>query len=212
MRTFVTTFSAKSHLATFLRLMDKFYPVDIVVNSGQPTEAKSDQLRRLLESIHDEYLILLEDDFYFLRPVDLQLLQRVCNFCVEKKVDRFSLQSKNAHSFTDWPQAHERVGEHQVYRANPQVQISFSLEASVWKRSYLLSHLRAGQSDANIEIEVSNQVRFTNHKTYALDVLVMEYCDGMRRGETVIHLQDDPLRLVGKGLEPWCGDLGVVLL
>ena len=212
MRTFVTTYPGNDHLGSFLRLTDRFYPVDIVVDMSKSTDAKSDQLRRLLNSIDDEYLILLEDDFYFLRPVDLQLLNQVCDFCIEKEVDRFSLQSKNAHSFQDWPRTHERVGTHPVYEASPQVEIPFSLEASVWKKSFLRSHLKEGHNDARIEIRVSEEIRFMPHKIYALDVLVMGYCDAMRGGRTVICLHDDPLRLVGKGMDPWCGDLGVVLL
>jgi hypothetical protein len=146
MRTFVTTFADNRHLETFLLLTARFYPVDIFVDKSESPEAKSDQLRRLLESIDDEYLILLEEDFYLLRPVDLQLLDQVCDFCVEKGVDRFSLQSKNAYRVSDWSQSCEQVGSHPVYEAPLQATL-FALEASVWKRSFLLNHLRAGCSD-----------------------------------------------------------------
>jgi hypothetical protein len=141
---------------------------------------------------------LLEEDFFFIKPVDLALLAKIEAFCQEHNVDRFSLQSKHGYSFSDWPKTGLTIDDLPVYQADQRVGISFALEASIWKRSFLLDNLKVGLSDSQIEVWVSNAIRQNSQVIYALDQPVMDYRDAVRGGKTVITLHDDPLRLVAE--------------
>ena len=206
MRTIVTTCEIGwPYLDDFMRLAKRFYPKEIQIDIAKPDEAKSDQLIRLLGSFDDEYFILLEEDFWLVKPVSLVLLDEICRFCTINdfnNIDRFSLQSKNAHSYSDWTPTQMRVAEHKVYRTNPNVVTPFSLEASVWKSSFLLHHLETGLNDAQIETQVSVFLRKTGlqFNVCALDQTVMSYIDAMRDGERVLTLHENPLRLTGPQL------------
>lgn len=204
MKTYVTTCPQNLYLMRdFLILATKFYddrPLNVDI--AKHGEAKSDQLLRLLNSIDDEYLILMEEDFYLIEDVDLNLLDRVCEFCIENEVDRFTLQSKEVYSVSDWLDTRKTIvysmvdGGNRVYQAPPQMKSHFGLDATVWKKSFLLSHITPGQSDWEMERVISPKIK--ESKIYALDLSVMNYRDAMRRGKQVIQLHTDPLRLVAR--------------
>jgi hypothetical protein len=204
MKTIVTTHPKNEHLLEgFCLLATKFYGEQaLTVEVAKPDESKSDQLLRILSNISDRYFILLEEDFYIVKPVPIELLRKVWNYCWKNNVDRFSLQSKNTHSFTDWKETEDKIGDYLIYQTVPEVEILFSLEASIWKREFLLRHLEKELSDAQIEVEVSHKLRNQNisHKIYALDKIVIEYRDVMRDGREEIRLLRSPLRMTGPAL------------
>lgn len=194
MRTVVTSYPPKSSLPDFFCLASKYYPVPVTVDHAMYREAKSDQLMRLMGSMQDEHFILMEDDFLLVRPVDLELLGAVQEFCAVNRVDRFSLQTKNAHQCSDWTKTEMSVSGHAVYRANDAVAYPFSLEASIFSRQCLLSLLKPGWSDSQIEVSLS-RLDTSQYRIYALDVSIMDYRDGMRDGKQMVKLLHDPLRL-----------------
>ncbi len=203
MRTVVTTCEiGLPYLDDFMKLAKRFYPTKIQVDVARSGEAKSDQLIRLLGSFDDEYFILLEEDFWLVKPVSLELLDQICEFCIANSVDRFSLQSKNAHSYSDWTPTPKKVIGHRVYKTNPNVVVPFSLEASVWKRSFFSHQLGVGLNDAQIEMQTSDTLRKSGWlpNICALDQTVMDYRDAMRNGERAITLHENPLRLTGTEL------------
>lgn len=182
-------------LADSLELLARFWPVPVIVDVAGSDESKSSQLLRLLHGIDDPYLILLEDDFLLIRPVDCNLVASIADFCLERQADRFSLQSKNAHHFPHWSRTGWEVTGLPVYRSTPQVTNFVSLEASIWRRQFLLDHLEAGWADDEIENRISDKLRETEHRVYALETLVVEYRDGLRRGRRSVRLLRQPLRL-----------------
>ncbi len=205
MKTFVTTCPQNAHMVgDFVTLAAKFYGRELVIDTALPDEHKSEQLRRMLEPVKDEYIILMEEDFYLTSHVDLQLLNDVCDFCEEQNVDRFSLQSKNVYRISNWRRTAYRVGEphiyghpslsHTVYSPIPAVKSQFGLDASVWKRSFLLDNVGYNRNDW--AIETYGWTAAQGAKICALDVAVMKYVDAMRAGKRTMELRHDPLRLV----------------
>lgn len=201
MKTFLTTCPTNLHLLPIcLKLLEKFYPLEVIVDVAEKDEFRSDQLRRLLQGVTDNYLIVLEEDFFFVRPVDLNLLEQVWKFCEKHDVDRFSLQSKVAYKFSDWPQTEHVIDNHRVYEISDEAFYVFSMEASIWKRSFLYNNLHERQNDPEIEIETSRRLlqSKTTYKVYALEHIVMHYRDAMRDGKQLIECREDPLQLVVK--------------
>ena len=198
MKTYVTTCPASVHLLNdFLKLADLFYGEDIIIHIADSGEYKSEQLKRLCESIEDDYFILLEEDAYLINTVDLKLLSKIRWFGEIAEVDRFTLQSKNNYRVTDWDTVGV-VSALSVYQATKKVLPHFGLDASIWKKQFLLDHLGDSQNDWAIETHCSSKVRNGDYKIYGLDVSIMDYRDAMRGGKQVLELHDNPLRLVAE--------------
>lgn len=182
-----------------LELLDRFYPFPVTVSCALDGETKGAQLLRLMAECQDRFLILLEDDFHLIRPVDRTLLEQVVEFCYAHDAMRFSLQSRRKYQFQDWPETELEVCGRRVYRADSRCECPFSLEASVWSRDYLLRHARPDmQSDTHIEREVSQRIQQKGHAIYALDHSVLAYRDAVGRGSRRFHLERNPLRLVAR--------------
>ena len=193
MITLVTAYEENRHLLQgFLRLADKFYPRELTVDVAPKGEPKASQLLRMLKNISEEYVILLEEDFYFIAPVRIDLLDYILDFCSVEKVDRFSLQSKNCYKVREWKDSGKLLGPYIVYQVIPEVHIHFSLEASIWRRDFLQEHLGKEQNDEAIELQISEKIRYLPTSIYALDFRVIEYRDVLRRGKQHINSREEP--------------------
>ena len=198
MKTYVTTCPQSIYLLDdFLRLTDIFYGEEIIVHFARPGEYKSEQLKRLCESIDDDYFILMEEDAYLINPVDIELLYQVATFCKLAEADRFTLQSKNNYRVSNWDSAGS-IEFMSVYQMTKKVLPWFGLDASIWKKQFLLDHLGNNQNDWAIETHCSSKVRNGDYKIYGLDVSIMDYRDAMRGGKQVLELHENPLRLIAK--------------
>lgn len=200
MKIFVTAYELNAHLLDcFHKLANKFWGAAMIVDVAPKGEAKSEQLRRMFANVDDEYVTLLEEDFWLVEDVPLNLIFDIWQFCQHNKVDRFSLQSKNAYKFSDWTLnlslVQLEIGVLRVYKTESNKVAMMGLDASVWKLSYLLNNLGTGQDDAAME-----RIRPAGATVYALDRFVLQYRDAIRRGEQVLQLHEDPLRLTGPQL------------
>tara|TARA_R110000824_G_scaffold172434_1_gene350282 strand:- start:17458 stop:18126 length:669 start_codon:yes stop_codon:yes gene_type:complete len=204
MQTIVTSYANHpEYLDDFRFLADRFYPSYFTCYDIAPEgESKGSQILRILETIAKPYFILIEDDFFFIRAVIIEKLRRLGDFCREHEVDRFSLQSKNAHSFSDWTAGDLFHDGKQIFKTNEQVQIPFSMEASIWRRDFMLEHVEPWMTERDIEVTISNRIRNKSHKIYAFDDCVLHYRDAMRNGRRVISLDRKSFTLsVNKGEE-----------
>lgn len=176
-------------------MAEQFYGLPFWIDYVPRSVPKSDQLINLCNNIADEYFILLEDDFYFVDKVNLNLLRSAFTYCEANCVDRFSLQTKNAHMCSDWHPTKDCIEGNRVYCSTPKIVIPFSLEASIWRRKFLLDSLPRGMSDSQIEIQCSARVRQTEHMIRSLDKSIMTYMDAQRDGSQLIHVIDHPLQI-----------------
>jgi hypothetical protein len=188
MRTFVTSWMHNHCLDGFLYLAESFFPYPLCVDVASPKELKSDQLIRLLNGISEEYFLLLEEDFYLISRVRVELLTAVYDFCVSNSFDRFTLQSKENYQNPEcWLPSSHRVLEHVVYQATSGVGALLGMDASIWKRSFLLKHLLPGRTERQIEVDGSNNMRATmDCKIGALDKTVLYYVDVIRGGKQIL--------------------------
>ncbi len=206
MKIIVTTCQKNLHLLqNFYLLAEKFLTQPVYADVAHKGESKSEQLIRIAQDGDDNYLAIMEEDFYLAEEVDIELLHTIFNWCRASEADRFSLQSKNAHSYKDWDKSsYQLIGDHQIYQTNPNVMYPFSLEASVWKKDFLVKWLNMGShpsyNDGQIENEVNRLLRETEAQTkiYALDTLVMTYLDVMRGGEDEIKFLPENMTFYGE--------------
>ena len=199
MKTYVTTCPQGIHLLNdFLKLANLFYGEEIIVHVANPGEYKSEQLKRLCGSIDDDYFILMEEDAYLINNVSIPILKGVFKFCVVNEVDRFTLQDKNNYRVSDWDKTDHIIGGNVVYKMTPKVLPHFGLDASIWKKQFMLDHLGENQNDWAIETHCSAKVRGGSYKICGLGSSIMTYRDAMRGGTQVLELHENPLRLVAE--------------
>src|SRR3990167_6227828 len=83
----------------------------------------SDGVIDFLESIQDEYFILLHEDFYLTEAVDLKTISELYDLALVKNADRVSLMGNHS------PERTEKEEWYYKYKPNQPYQISF--EASI---------------------------------------------------------------------------------
>lgn len=178
---YVTSYAPNMHCdEEFLQRATVYFPLYYAVDIANADEPKANQLFRLLGALTDEYVVLLEHDFFITHPVNIILFEAIWDFCNNEGADRFSLQSKNAHSYPFWSYTDKEILGNTVYSSNAEVKLPFSLEASIWRRKFLLENIALGENDAEIEINGSKRIRAFPTKIFALDTIVINYLDAIR--------------------------------
>lgn len=197
---YVTTCDKYQHLlADFDYLFKKHWGGEYRVWSGR--EKYSTQLINHLKSIDDDYFILLHEDFYFNKPVNLKQLNDLEEFAQKYNVARVGLQSvKDGYEdsveylIADW------------YKLSNKHQYKMSLEASIFNREYLLKHIRAGWSAGETEIKVSQSASKDNQLVILTQKPTVCYKDAMRGGEIRIKKVDNKYKVLTQaadGSDEW---------
>ena len=122
-------------LGEFSERLKQFWGTEFSVYvSETPIENWSDGVIRFLESIPDEYIILLHEDFYLTQNVDQRLIEEL--WSMRFGYDRISLLGNHT------PIRTARNGKYFVHK--PDAEYQFSLEASIQRRRFLLDFLIPG--------------------------------------------------------------------
>lgn len=193
MRNIVTTCERYKYLlGDFEKLWNRFDGSEYEIDVAKEGEKKSDQLMRILGKAEEEYLILLEEDFFLLKPTNQELLERAKIFSIERGVDRFSLQAGGI------PYYRNNFVEYEGYivRATDRNICIISLEASIWRRDFLMGILDNGMTDRQIECICSDKVRGKSYAVYGFNQPVFYYKDAVIGGEKRIDIREDGIYLL----------------
>lgn len=194
---YCTSWVKNSYLLNdFKYLADKFLGLPIIYDIAPENEKSSTQLKRLVGSVRDEYIILLKEDFYFHGKTDLQLLEKLCRYAIENKVDRLGLQSVKD-GYEKNTKYHAEIAGEKIYKLSYTEPYLCSLEASIWRRNFLDQHLVLDGSDRDIEVNMFRHLRgaIRGDMLRSINVLIPEnkiftYSDALINGETRIKLID----------------------
>lgn len=135
----------------------------------------SENLIALLESIDEEFVLLMLEDFWLKENVDVVKLQQ-CEKIIKNDpsvgficlVHQLDPSSENPTS-SNYPNLIE-YGRYTPYRVTTQ--------AGLWRRDYLLSLLRKHESAWWFEIFGSKRSRRTDYHSYVVDESAFSYDDG----------------------------------
>ena len=141
--------------------------------SNTDIEHWSDGVINFMESIRDEYFILLHEDFYLTEPVDIETINRLCGLAVSQNADRISLMGNHS------PERTEKTEWYYKYKLNQPYQVSF--EASIQRRGFLLDNLRPCENPWDSE---RNPIkRKVNGKIFVSERPCIFYGDKLRGGK-----------------------------
>jgi len=128
--------------------------IDYTIIDGD--EAFSDQLKTALESIDDEYIFYMLDDFFIRRPL---YFYKYLNMAIDMKMDALRLQPGVQHNSLPY-----RFGSNitQFYRftetdgllkQTDESAYLMSMQASIWRREYFLQCLTPGLDPWELEFK-----------------------------------------------------------
>lgn len=195
LKVIVTTYPRNAYLLDkFHSLLKKFWNRDYEIDIAKPDEKLSNQLSRIVNTIKDDYFILLKEDFYFLSEVDKNLMAKCEEFAVQEGVDRFSLQSVED-GYKNTSEVYKDIGGLKIFRILSSEKYLCSLEASIWKRQFLLDNLFLGGSDRDVELNMSKQVKGFA-KIFVPEKKILDYTDALRGGQERIKWEGNKMILL----------------
>ena len=126
-----------------------------------------------LNSIQDEYFILLHEDFYLTEPPNLELIRELVKLAKEKRADRVSLMGNHS--------PYRTLPMEGFYKYLPDMPYQLSFEASIQKREFLLKHLKPNENPWDAE---RNRIKEkVNGNIYASEKPCVFYGDKLRGGK-----------------------------
>jgi len=167
---------------------DSPYPIDVLTETQELEGVNtfcageipwSDMWIKYLESIDDEQVLLLLDDFILDKPVRTDVVQQAERFCnsdvgmvhlyYRPKVDCFYFESGFA-DFKEFPLFHPN---------------SCSTAPAIWQRKHFLNILRSGENPWRFEINGSKRVPLLMKRVMSTKIPAISFCPGgyMHRGE-----------------------------
>lgn len=189
MKILVTTHPRNADiLPDFDLLFQRFWGGEYELIGVERDVGYSNALREKLDSIKDDRVIILCDDFYFIEPVDKSVLDKLIEFATHTNADRVSLQSIDD-GYIGFTKLETTVAGLKMYRIHEKHQYVCSFEASIWKREFLLKVLIPNENPW--EAEVNSGFRARGHNVvFVPEKRVVQYRDAMIHGQPRIKVID----------------------
>jgi len=171
----VTTCPSYIHLLEgFTERFNKFYGERDFYLICSP-EPETTALLKAIEKF--EIFILLHEDFYFVEPVNLNLLNKAITY-MEKNPEVGKIGLQGIHSGSE-----DRVFEHDgFYKHHDNADYLCSLEAAIWRRDYFFKYFVDGEDAGRGETTASERARNQGETVLWTKKPVMVYDDAMRGG------------------------------
>lgn len=128
----------------------------------------SDRLRMGLEQLAEPFVIYLQEDMWFNRPVPGPLLAELLDFTLAEKPQLLKLHSSEVYH----TQPTEKVfGGLRLARVdNQKSKFLMSHQASIWQREFLISQLAVGEHPWRNERKATKRMRRLNPPIFQIDL------------------------------------------
>lgn len=148
----------------------------------QPVERWTDGLIFALNQIQEEAVILMMDDYWLNRQVNAQAVESIYRYTLEHpEVARFDLTTDRL--YAGGMHDYARVGPLDVIISDPHSPYHFSLQAAVWRRSWLLQCLKPHETPWQAEINGDARLRDTGALVLGTRQSPLHYTIAVQRGK-----------------------------
>jgi hypothetical protein len=183
-----------------------------------PFHRWSDAFSIALERVQGEQVIVMLEDYWLIKGVDLEAVRMAYDYCRQfDYVARFDLTADRAYSGGAHFYANinrPSGGELRIVQSNPSEPYHMSLMAGVWNVKHLQRILRPGESPHDLELSGTPRLRALAHETivlgYEKEWQPIRYTLGIRAnsGPGTVLLNDMPPEDVEElkswgYLDPW---------
>lgn len=138
----------------------------------------SECLMRCLDGISTPYVLYLQEDYFLEAPVKVQLLMELLQVMRDGRADVIRVMECGGSG--PWQPTDNPL----LWRVDQRAQYRIALQAALWRKSTLRSHLRAHESPWQLEVFGSGRAR-------------------RRRGEQVLCVNRDHFHGAGKEIIPY---------
>ncbi len=144
-----------------------------------PQDKWSNGLIRMLERSPDEFIVLMLEDYWLSRHVDLRAVEKLTDYMrTHRNVLRFDLtddrQYNGKSKFAGY------IGEYDIVETPHKAEYNMSFQAGIWNTELLASLLEEGKSPWEVEIQTQPGPEM---KIYGTRQRPMRYANAMLKGE-----------------------------
>lgn len=123
-----------------------------------PVNRWSDALTRMLLELPHEVFVLMLEDYWLTREVDVTAIEVACDYMNQfEYVARFDLTGDR--KFSGFAKPYGKAGHVNLLLSDPDSQYHCSLMAAVWRRKHLLKVLVPGETPWETELNGTNRLR-----------------------------------------------------
>ncbi len=147
-----------------------------------PSEKWSDGLIKLLDSIHDDLVLLHFDDFWLTRPVDRHAINIAQGYMNNNpNVCRFDLTSDRLYAAN--VKDIGNVGHLDLIEAPHDSPYNFSYQTAIWRREMLLDLIAPGEHAGTSEINGNARLMAKGWDVVGTRQIPMRYCVAVQHGK-----------------------------
>lgn len=129
----------------------RFYQID---KYDYPPNKWSNQIIKMLTDFPDEYIVLLLEDYWLNRPVDVRGVSACFEYMKSRpRVLRVDLTDDRQYAGGVYDV--DTIGSYDIVETSPSTPYQFSTQAGIWRKSLLLNLLVPDKSAWEVEIHTS---------------------------------------------------------
>jgi hypothetical protein len=154
----------------------RFFSID---STEYPVNKWSDALIAVCGALADEHFILLLDDYWLCRTVDVRGVAAACDYIRERpEVLRFDLTADRLYAGGMFDV--ESYGSYDIIETPAGTPYQFSTQAGIWNRRMLLSLLKPGMTGWEVEVQTAPgpEMRVLGSRQY-----LVRYANAMLKGK-----------------------------
>lgn len=119
----------------------------------------TDRTRYALQQIDEDYVIMVHDDYWFVKHLDINHFNKIINYFLKYNMNCLKF------SYINWRYTLDHI-EEKLYKFNNNSKWIFNFQTALWKKEFLYQYLMPNESVWTAEVEVSKQMQYLNHKNY----------------------------------------------
>ena len=143
-------------------------------------------LKQYINLILDKNFILMMEDGFLNRPINLDLYKKLCS-CINSNIGRIDLtQDMSTREYSHY----KYIQGMEIVKSNQEINYRISTQISIWSKSFMLDYLIDGRSPWEFEIKGSEEARKDNRLilgTTKKDGFCVSNLEGVRK-QNINHL------------------------
>jgi hypothetical protein len=159
-------FSGNLYLNTESKVFS--YPGLKIVSVQNGERVWSDCVRKALDIIEEEYVLYLQEDYFFKDYVRTNLLEKYFGYMQKYDIDCIHLTDQ----YSEGP--FKKTNIDGLMEVDQKAPYRISCQAAIWKKEVLRSYLRKGESGWYFEEFGTLRSHYTKHRFYSVDRSIVQ--------------------------------------
>jgi hypothetical protein len=134
------------------------------------------RLKFALDKIDTDYVLWLQDDYFFIKNISSDIFEEYFDFITKNDVDRFGIHENSMlYNLKETNNKYFKFSQYSYY--------TLSLQASIWKKDFLLSCIDVDETPWQFEIDGSVRINSRPHNIFVDIQNPAWYLEAMKRGK-----------------------------